>query len=76
MRDVELVEVDRDSKPLRTLFADHMRAQPSGRGIALVLHDGVHVRHGIKAPFLEGVYRIFLPDADADAWREAGIPGL
>ena len=53
-----------------------MRVRRTGGSLELVLSDGVQVRGGRKAPFLQGVYRVFLPDADAAAWEAAGVPGL
>lgn len=76
LRDVQLVELDRSGTVLRRLFADRMRVRRTGGSLELVLSDGVQVRGGRKAPFLQGVYRVFLPDADAAAWEAAGVPGL
>lgn len=76
LREVQLVELDRSGTVLRRLFADRLRVRRAGGGLELVLRDGVQIRGGRKAPFLQGIYRVFLPDADADAWVRAGVPGL
>jgi hypothetical protein len=73
---VQLVELDARGSELRRLFADRARVQVSGGSIVLVLSDGVVARGGSKAPFLSGVYRVYLPGADPGRWREAGVPGI
>lgn len=76
LRDVEVVELDHESRVHRRLFADVLRVRGQGRGVELVLEDGVQERLGRVAPFLDGTFRIFLPRARAEGWTDAGIPGL
>ena len=76
IHDVQLAERDRQGHILRRLFADTLEVRRRGEGVELLLLDGVVERGGEKAPFLEGRMRIFLPDADPERWREAGVPGL
>lgn len=76
LQDVQLLELDQDGRELRRLFADSMRIIVRGRGVELRLEDGVQVRKARTAPFLDGVYRLYLPRAKADRWRAAGLPGL
>jgi hypothetical protein len=84
-RKVALRRLDRDGKLERLLFADRMRVEAlaasaggavSGASVCLVLEDGAQVRGDEKAPFLDGVFRIYLPRAKASEWRDAGVPGL
>lgn len=76
LRDVQLVELDRTGTVLRRLFADGLRVRRAGAGLELVLRDGVQIRGGRKAPFLQGIYRVFLPDANPETWARAAVPGL
>jgi len=76
LQDVQLLELDRDGRELRRLFADRMRIIVRGKGVELRLEDGVQVREARTAPFLDGVYRLYLPRAKADRWRAARLPGL
>ncbi|MCH2107197.1 MAG: hypothetical protein MK291_11215 [Planctomycetes bacterium] len=73
LKGVELVDLDEEGKVRRHLFADHMRVERRESGVVLVLNDGVQMRGGRKTPFLEGRYRIFLPQALHPAWEEAGV---
>jgi len=74
--DVQLAELDRSGNVLRRLLADRMAVRRAGEGLELVLRDGVQVRDGRKAPFLQGLYRVYLPGADPLEWKAAGVPGL
>lgn len=76
LQDVQLLELDRNGRELRRLFADRMRIVTRGKGVELRLEDGVQVRAARTAPFLDGVYRLYLPRAKVAAWRAAGLPGL
>jgi hypothetical protein len=76
MFDVHLADVDRRGRVVRRLFADSMAVRTRGRGLELVLEDGVVERDGAKAPFLDGRFRLFLPDARSEVWKAAGVPGL
>ena len=60
----------------RKLFADKLTIVPQTSGIVLELADGAQLRADVKTPFLEGRHTIFLPRADVEAWRAAGLPGL
>lgn len=60
----------------RRLFADRLTIAAEGTSIRLTLTDGVVIRGGERRPFVDGSYRIYLPGADVDAWRAAGLPGL
>ncbi len=76
LQDVQLLELDRNGRELRRLFADRMRIVIRGKGVELRLEDGVQVRAARTAPFLDGIYRLYLPRAKVAAWRAAGLPGL
>lgn len=75
LRDV-LLEQREGGATQRQLVADRLRIQVDGAGILLLLEDGAQLAQGKKFPFLDGRYRIYLPRADAAAWRAAGLPGL
>ncbi len=78
LRDVQFAEVDAvTGRAERRVFADsaRIRIRPSG-GVELQFEGG-SVRRGTRvAPFLAGKYRIVLPRARAEDWREASLPGL
>ena len=78
LRDVQFAEVDAvTGRAQRRVFADsaRIRIRPSG-GVELQFEGG-SVRRGTRvAPFLAGKYRIVLPRARAEDWREVSLPGL
>lgn len=74
--DVHLAETDKRGRVVRRLFADKLRVRPRGKGLELILHDGVIEKDDEKAPFLDGRYQLFLPAAKPEVWTEAGVPGL
>lgn len=74
--DVHLAELGAGGRVARRLFADTLRIRDRGQGLELLLLDGVIERDGQKSPFLEGSYRLFLPDARRQVWEAAGAPGL
>ena len=78
LRDVQFAELDPvTGRAQRRAFADsvRIRLRPSG-GVELLLEGGT-VRRGTRvAPFLGGKYRIVLPRARADDWRDAALPGI
>lgn len=76
LHDVELDQLGEDGGTRRRLLADRMEIRAAERGVRLELRAGVQLVGGRRLPFLEDRYRIFLPAADAEAWRRAGIPGL
>ncbi len=76
LRNVQLEQHDERGAPVRRLFADFVRCLPAERGVVLELRDGAVVRGGRKAPFLDGMLRIYLPRAEPDDWAEAGVPGF
>ncbi len=76
LRDVQLDGLDPEGKLERKLFADRMEITQQEKGVKLELRDGAQMRGDEKVPFLDGRYRIFLPRASVDAWRDAGIPGI
>ncbi|MCK6444934.1 MAG: hypothetical protein L6Q99_00940 [Planctomycetes bacterium] len=75
LRKVALRKLDRDGRLERLLFADRLRIEPHGSGVALLLEDGAQLRGDEKAPFLDGRYRIFLPRAKLAEWRKTGLVG-
>ncbi len=77
LRDVQLVELDAEGRPARRLFADRLvlESAPAG-GLRLRLHDGVQHRGQEQTPFLDGLFTIALPRADAATWRRVGLPGM
>jgi hypothetical protein len=79
LMEVQLETFRGDGSLDRRIFADRMTIVPlarEGRGITLVFEEGVHMRGDVKAPFLDGRFRVFLPRADIARWRAAGLPGL
>jgi len=76
LRDVQLVELDERGGPLRLFFADRLQLLRSGNGIQLLLEQGAIESGDRRAPFLDGRYRIFLPRASFERWKEARLPGL
>jgi hypothetical protein len=76
LHDILLEHLDRGGRLERNLFADRMRVIPGDAGVVIVLEGGAQVRGDEKTPFLDGRFRIFLPRADLDEWRKAGVPGL
>lgn len=77
LRDVQLIERDGEGREVRRIFADRLviESEPGG-GMSLDLEGGVQIRHGRRAPFLGGHYRIFLPEAKDGVWRAEKLPGL
>jgi len=73
---VDLVDLDPEGRKRRHLFADHMRVERREKGVVLVLNNGIQMRGGHKTPFLDGRFRIFLPQALHSAWEEAGLLAL
>jgi len=67
--DVALRERDDYGATRRVLRAD--RAVVDAAGAALVLEDGTVEAHGEIRPFFRGTFRLELPGADLEAWREA-----
>lgn len=61
---------------LRQVTADRLRIRIEEGSVQLLLEDGAQLAEGNKLPFLDGRYRIYLPRADPEAWRAAGLPGL
>ena len=76
MHGIQVVELDDDGRPVRRLFADRMRIRKSEGGLQMVLEKGVQERDDVRAPFLDGRYRIYLGGADTEAWIDAPLPGL
>ncbi len=78
LRDVQFAELDPvTGRAQRRVFADsaRIRLRPSG-GVELQFEGGT-VRRGTRvAPFLGGKYRIVMPRARAEDWREAALPGI
>ncbi|MEO2161748.1 MAG: hypothetical protein ABGY29_04415 [bacterium] len=77
LRDVQLLERDGEGREVRRIFADRLviESEPGG-GMSLELEGGIQLRHGRRAPFLGGHYRIFLPEAQVGVWRAEKLPGL
>ena len=75
--DVQLLERDGEGREVRRIFADRLviESEPGG-GMSLELEGGIQIRHGRRAPFLGGHYRIFLPEANVGVWRAEKLPGL
>jgi len=73
LQGVELVDLDAEGRVRRHLFADHMRVERRESGVILVLNNGIQMRGGRKTPFLDGRFRIFLPQALHAAWEQAGV---
>ena len=60
----------------RRVFTDRMTLRQEGAGIRIRLDGGVSVRASSRTPFVDGVFTIFLPRAEASEWKAAGLPGL
>ena len=75
LRDVMLEQRD-GGRALRQVVADRMRLVTENGGLVLVLEGGAQLADGRKFPFLDDRYRIYLPRADVEAWRAAGLPGF
>jgi hypothetical protein len=73
LQGVDLVDLDPEGRVRRHLFADHMRVERRESGVVLVLNNGIQMRGGHKTPFLDGRFRIFLPQALHAAWEEVGV---
>lgn len=76
LRDVHWVEMDGRGRVKRRLFADRCSIRENGGGVRIDLYGGVQVRGDQRVPFLDGRFRIMLPQAQASDWVEAGLPGL
>jgi hypothetical protein len=74
LREVVLDGFDREGRQERRLFADRMTILEQSKGVQLLLEHGAQVRGDQKLPFLDDRYRIFVPQADAQAWAKAGVP--
>ena len=68
LRAVHLEGYGPDGKLERRLFADRLRIVPQEQGMLLQLEDGAQMRGAEKAAFLDGRYRIYLPQADREEW--------
>lgn len=75
-RDVHFEVRGGDGRTERHLFADSMTLRLEHGSLYVELRDGSTVRGDDKAPFLDGRMRIVIPRADANAWRDALLPGL
>lgn len=76
LRDVHVVDHDAAGRVRRRLFADRLGLYASDSGVQLALEDGASMRGDRKVGFLDGRMRIYLPLADVERWRAAGLPGL
>jgi len=74
LRDVVLDGLDREGRLERKLFADRLTILEQPQGLQLLLEHGAQLRGDQKLPFLDDRYRVFLPQASAEAWAKAGIP--
>ncbi|MBJ02511.1 MAG: hypothetical protein CMK00_06540 [Planctomycetes bacterium] len=76
-REVQLEHRGRDGKLDKRLFTDQLSVQAgeqdASSGVILRLSEGVQDVRGELRPFLQGRFSIFLPGADAGAWRGAGL---
>ena len=73
---VQLDEFDESGRLLRRIFADRMQLSVGDPGVVLTLHEGAFVRGNEKTAFPGGSYRIYMPRAPEEEWREAKLPGL
>ncbi|MDP6839110.1 MAG: hypothetical protein QF724_09260 [Planctomycetota bacterium] len=82
--EIQLEHRNREGRLDKRLFADQLTASAmtnaaantmnSGAGgVVLRLTQGVQDIGGELRPFLQGRHKIFLPSADAKAWRAAGL---
>ncbi|MEX1024225.1 MAG: hypothetical protein WD226_04025 [Planctomycetota bacterium] len=75
LREVHLEELDSGGSIRRRLFADRLAVRVEDGGVLLVLHDGITLRGERRQAFLDGVHRIYLPNAHLAEWRAAHLPG-
>lgn len=73
---VHLEQRDSEGHIIRRLFADKLTLEVLDQGVWITLLGGAQIRGDEKLPFLGGRYRIFLPGARIDAWRDGRLPGL
>jgi hypothetical protein len=76
LTDVQFIEFNDEDVVVRRIFADDLTLQPHGSGVSLVCTDGVQMRGDTSTPFLEGRYTLYLPQAEVQEWRLAGLPGF
>jgi len=76
LRDVHFEVLDAEGRLERRVFADRLTLEGSAEGVVLRFAGGVHLRGEERTPFLDGGWRVWLPNARVDAWRAAGLPGL
>lgn len=74
LREVVLDGFDHTGRQQRRLFADRLTILEEEKGVQLLLEHGAQVKGDAKLPFLDERYRIFLPQANAEAWAKAGVP--
>lgn len=75
LRLVQIQRFDPSGRLIRTLEADRLeiRPHPSGEVELLLLHGAIH-EDGIRRPFFEDRFRLFLPDQPLAEWRDSGLP--
>jgi len=75
MRYVQVSRYATGGRLLRTLEADalEIRLHPGG-DVELLFRNGAILEGGLRRPFYEDRFRIYLPRQDLNAWRESGIP--
>lgn len=76
LRTVHLEQRDSEDRIIRRLFADKLTLEVLDQGVWITFLSGAQIRGDEKLPFLDGRYRIFLPGARIDAWRDGRLPGL
>jgi hypothetical protein len=72
---VQLQRFDGAGRLVRALEADSLevRLHPSGE-VELLLLNGAIQEGGVRRPFYEDRFRVFLPRQPLEAWRSAGVP--
>ncbi|MBL7008551.1 MAG: hypothetical protein ISR76_06095 [Planctomycetes bacterium] len=72
---IQLQRYDSAGRLVRTLEADSLevRLHPSGE-VELLLQNGAIHEGGVRRPFYEDRFRVFLPRQPLEAWQASGVP--
>ena len=75
LRNVQLQRYDSSGRLVRTLEADSLEVilHPT-QDVELLLRRGAIHEGGVRRPFYEDRFRIYLPRQPLDEWRQSGVP--
>ena len=74
LRDVHLLELDREGNTRRHLFADRLKVSIQEKGVLVELEDGASMKGQEKIPFVEGRLLLYLPRAEHRQWICDEVP--